>query len=474
MRTGVRQAYEPGDASSSVIALIVGLANGLRASGAPVSTGETLDAVRALAVVGPADRAVVRAALRATLIKEDAHEASFSRLFDLLFPIWSPAPNATDIGSPPDSAPDSAPGSAPGSAADLRGALVEALRRGDAAEVRLLLEQAVRQWAGPDAGRSNERHQVQRVLRRLDLATVMQQVARGDPDRSALQRRVDTAEAAARTEEVRRMLERLIADRSSGPPAISGAPAIPPAETDLADRHILRAGPDEIAALRATVRPLARRLATRLGRRRRKGRGRLDMRRTLRSSMSSGGVPLDPQLRRRSPTKPDLVILCDVSGSMAQFAPFALALLHALHAEFRRVRSWVFVDGIVEITDVLESASGVVDVHRLLSRRGLVAGDGRSDYARAFGAFLSSWGDLVTGRTTVLVVGDGRSHDRRPAIPEAAEVYRLARRMYWLNPEPGQEWNTGDSVIARYAAHCTQLFEVSTLRQLSACVAAIV
>jgi uncharacterized protein with von Willebrand factor type A (vWA) domain len=197
------------------------------------------------------------------------------------------------------------------------------------------------------------------------------------------------------------------------------------------------------------------------------------MRRTIRRSMGSGGVPLDPQLRRRSPTRPDLVILCDVSGSVAQFAPFALALLGALHAEFRRVRSWVFVDGIVEVTDVVAAAPGVVDAHRLLGRRGLVAGDGRSDYARAFTAFLSSWGELVTGKTTVLVIGDARGHDRRPALAEMAELLRRARRLYWLNPEPRREWDTGDSVMSGYEARSTQAFEVSTLRQLSACVAAI-
>src|SRR5262249_24118991 len=152
---------------------------------------------------------------------------------------------------------------------------------------------------------------------------------------------------------------------------------------------------------------------------------------------------------------------------VSQFAPFTLSLLHALHEEFRRVRSWVFIDGIVEVTDFLDSAPGVLDAHHLLGRRGLVAGDGRSDYRRAFSEFLRRWPDTVPGKTTVLVVGDARSHERLPALQELAELHRLGRRLYWFNPEPRPEWDTSDSTMSAYAAHTTGVFEVSTLRQLS-------
>jgi uncharacterized protein len=467
MRTDVRQAYDPAEVPSRLVGLVVGLANGLRAAGVPVATSETLEAVTALAAVGPADRGTVRAALRTTLVKDAAQDAVFARLFDLLFPHWPAAAGTGAEGLQAPAGP--ATGGVPGGEQELGAALVDALRRGDDHQVEVLLQDAVRQWAGIDGSPGSERHHLRRVLRRLDLNGVLQQVARGDPERSELRRRVDTAEAAAAVERVQRLLEQLVAERVGERPAAAPRPL----EVDIADRPILRAGPDEIAALRAAVRPLARRLATRLGRRRRRGQGRLDVRRTIRRSMSSGGVPIEPQLRRRSPTKPDLVILCDVSGSVAQYAPFALALLGALHTEFRRVRSWVFVDGIVEVTDVLAATPGVVDAHRLLARRGLVAGDGRSDYSRAFAAFLAGWDEHVSSKTTVLVIGDARSHGRRPALAETAELHRLARRLYWLNPEPRREWDTGDSVMGHYAAHSTQVFEVSTLRQLAACVAAI-
>jgi uncharacterized protein len=162
-----------------------------------------------------------------------------------------------------------------------------------------------------------------------------------------------------------------------------------------------------------------------------------------------------------------------VSGSTAQFAPFTLALLHAVHQEFRRVRSWVFVDGIVEITGLLQDAPGVLDPRHLLDRRGLLARDGRSDYTLAFGRFLDQWPDAVGPQTTVIVAGDARSHDRIPALPQVRELARLSRRLYWLDPEPRADWGTADSAMRLYAPHCTGVFEVSTLRQLADCVGTI-
>ena len=198
------------------------------------------------------------------------------------------------------------------------------------------------------------------------------------------------------------------------------------------------------------------------------------MRRTIRASMGYGGLPVNPVLRRRRPTKPDLMVLCDVSGSTAQFAPFTLTLLHAVHQEFRRVRSFAFIDGIVEITDFLEGSPGVLDPVHLLGRRGLIVKDGRSDYALALAAFLRTWSGAVTAKTTVIIVGDARSHDRAPATTQVAALGHKARRLYWLNPEPHREWDTVDSRATEYAVHCTAAFEVATIRDLISAVTQIV
>jgi uncharacterized protein with von Willebrand factor type A (vWA) domain len=464
MRTGVHEAYDAGLVRTTVLPVLA-LVRRLRAGGVPVSTGETIDAARALAAVDLAARRQVHAALRATLLKDANHDDVFDRAFEALFP----RPSAHRP-APPDPAdrPPTGPGGGDGDG-DPGQLLANALLAGTDAAVAQLLEDAVERWAGSADDRSVEHH-TQRVLRRLDLARLYRQVLRPELDADPLQRAIDATEADQRVEEVMRRIRELVAAHLGQPGA--GEPA--ERRDPLDETPLLRAGPDELAALRSAVRPLARRLATRLHRQsRRRGRGSLDMRRTLRRSLSAGGVPAEIVLRRRRPTKPELVVLCDVSGSTAQFAPFTLALLHAVHQEFRRVRSFVFVDGIVEITELLESAPGVLDPRHLLDRRGLLARDGRSDYTLAFGRFLAAWPDVVGPQTTVIVAGDARSHDRPAALPQLAELARLSRRLYWLDPEPRTDWHTADSAMPLYAAHCTGVFEVSTLRQLADCVAAI-
>lgn len=471
VRTPVRSAYGTGDLGSTVVQRVVALVHMLRDSGAGVSTGETLDATRALLSVDLADRGVVRAALRSTLVKGDAFESTFDRLFDICFPRQRFRASAPEYGPSAPPAPGAGEPSEPDEAA-FREALADALRDNASDTVLDLASGALDRWAGIEENASTARHHAQRVLRRIDLDALFRAMVAGQADRSELDRQIDRTEALAGVAALRALLEELAAARLADR-AVPAHEQGRPRPSDIEDVPILEATRDELTALRAAVRPLARRLATRLGRRHRKGRGRLDMRRTIRRSMSTGGVPLDPVIRRRAPTRPDIVVLCDVSGSVATFVPFMLSLLHALHDEFPRVRSWVFVDGIAEITEILQRSPGILDPRHLLARRGLVAADGRSDYARALRTFIATWPDAVTPRTTVLIVGDARSHDRRPAIEELTELRRLSRRLYWLNPEPRREWDDDDSRISLYSIRCTGVFEVSTLAQLEDCVAQI-
>lgn len=439
--------------AEAAIASVVALAHRLRGSGVAVSTGEVLDSVRALAVVDVESRAQVRMALRSALVKDATKFADFDRIFDEIYPrAVMQRPDAIAEGTPPDSAPDA-------------GELIRALQEGDLEQVRHLLDPAVDAYSGVEAQRSVEHH-TQRVLRRMDLAEIYRRYLTADQERSEFDRALAGGEAQRAMDQMRDLIERMVAQRL--PPAQHQ-----PVNSDLAEIDLLHANPDELIKLRQALRPLARQLAARLGQRKRRGAGSLDMRRTIRASIGTGGVPVAPALRRRRPTRPDLVVLCDLSGSTAEFAPFILALLQAVHQEFARVRSFVFVDGVVEITNLLDSSPGVIDPRHLLDRRGLVAGDGRSDYQRAFRTFLGTWPDSVTARTTVLIVGDARSHDREPALAEVAELSRTSRRLFWFNPEPAEQWDTDDSRCSDYANLCNAIFEVGTLRQLVESVAAI-
>ncbi|MEO5898706.1 MAG: VWA domain-containing protein, partial [Ilumatobacteraceae bacterium] len=180
-----------------------------------------------------------------------------------------------------------------------------------------------------------------------------------------------------------------------------------------------------------------------------------------------GGVPIDVVERRRFPHRPDLVLLCDVSGSVAPFAQFTLLLVNALHRELRTVRSFAFVDGVAEVTDLFADAVHDLDVHRLVERRGVVGLAGHSDYGRAFGQFVEHHLGAISTRTTVLICGDGRSNHLPPGADALRRIAARARCVYWLNPEPRAEWDTTDSVITALRPACREVFEVRTVRHLA-------
>jgi len=441
-----------------VPAAIVSLVHRLRSGGLAVSTSEVLDAAQAMAALPLQRRTDLRTALKSTLVKDASHEVLFERSFDAVFPRVHP-----------DRIPASQATTGPAGDEQLMDDLVRAMREGDLDQIDGLLDQAVDRYAGTERPTGSAGHHTQRALRRMDLSQLYRRALDQGQGQSPAERAIDAAEAAAMMDSMRMRMENLVAGRLRDT-AIDTHQSL----QDPEDRPLLLAGPDELAAMRQAMRPLARRLATRLGNRRRRGTAGLDMRRTIRASMGTGGVPVNPVLRRRRPTKPDLIVLCDVSGSTAEFAPFTLTLLHAVHQEFRRVRSFVFVDGIVEITDILADSPGVLEPRLLLGRRGLVAQDGRSDYQRVLASFLSTWTDAVTAKTTVIIAGDARSHRRPSAARELAELQHRARRLYWLNPEPRSDWDTLDSCATLYGRFCTNSFEVATIRQLIAAVSQIV
>jgi len=447
--------------------LVLALVARLRAGGVPVSTSEVLDAVGSLVHMDLTSRSEVRSALRATLVKDVTHEVLFRRSFEAIFPRLR-----HDRGDDDPTGTAASEGGAGQADDELLDSVVRALREGEDEDIDQALDEAMTRFAGKqDDGRSAGHH-TQRVLRRMNIPDLYRRYLEAGADgekESAFARGVGAAEARAAMDQMSRRMTDLFSGRLREGDGVAAQQL-----DDLQDRQLLRAGADELAAMRMAMRPLARRLAAKLGAQRRRGGSGLDMRRTIRASMGTGGVPVKPALRRRRPTKPDLVVLCDVSGSTAQFAPFTLTLLHAVHEEFRRVRSFVFIDGIVEITELLGASPGVLDPHHLLSKRGLIAKDGRSDYARALTTFLATWGDSVTAKTTVIISGDARSHDREAATSIVAELQHRARRLYWLNPEPRVEWDTLDSRASEYANHCTDAFEVSTIRQLTAAVTQIV
>ena len=232
--------------------------------------------------------------------------------------------------------------------------------------------------------------------------------------------------------------------------------------------EFLRASGDQLRQMRKAVAPLARMLATRLAARRRRSRaGAIDLRKTLRKSMSTGGVPIDLVLRKPRPARPELVVLCDVSGSVAGFSHFTLLLVHALRQQFSRVRVFAFIDTTDEVTHLFgPDADLAVAVQRITREAGVYTRDGHSDYGNAFVSFTENFHNVLSPRSSLLVLGDGRNNYRNPAADVLAHMVTASRHAHWLNPEPRHLWGSGDSAVPRYEGIIT-MHECRSAKQLA-------
>jgi len=351
--------------------------------------------------------------------------------------------------------------------------LFKSLLSADDALMNAVARNAVERYAGMEPGRPvGGTYYLYRTLRNLDLdgvlAKLMGQAQDGAPGGlTDLEERLAGDEYKARIEKFRRAVEteirrRLVEDRGAEALARSVRKPLPE------DIDVMHATRDELAVLHRVLQPLSRKLAVRLARKRRHGRkGPLDFRATMRRSLSTGGVPIEPRFRHPRPSKPEIFVIADISGSVASFARFTLHLVYAISSQFSKVRSFVFVDGIDEVTRFFE---GVVDPAEAVARINLEADviwvDGHSDYGHALTEFHRRWGDQVTSRSSVLLLGDARNNYHASQSWVVEDLQRKARHVFWLNPEPRDYWGSGDSIVGEYAAHCDEVVECRTLRQL--------
>ena len=352
--------------------------------------------------------------------------------------------------------------------------LYQALRHGDEALMRALARQAVTRFAGMEPGRPvGGTYYLYRTLRNLDLDQVLERLMEHARRRrpASPSRRSRSASSATssrhRIDQLKKEVEaeirrRLVADR--GVEAMAKTLRKPLPE----DVDFMHASREELASLRKAIYPLTRKLAVRLARKRRHGRkGPLDFRATVRHSLSYGGVPADPKFRYPRPAKPEIFVVADISGSVAAFARFTLHLVYAISSQFSRVRSFVFIDGIDEVTRFFEGVDDIGEaVHRVNTEADVVWVDGHSDYGHAFEVFWQRYGREIGPKTTVLVLGDARNNYHASQAWVIKEMRKKARHVYWLNPEPRAYWDTGDSIVGEYGVHCDGTFECRNLRQL--------
>lgn len=442
----------------------LGFLDALRRAGLPVSTTEDLDAMAALALVPWADRDLVRDVYSGTVVKKHLHRPTFDALFDLYFPqrIGGGVEDAADWAEKPD-APT-------GDNLDV----LESMRRRiqkvleenelDARLLSKLAGAAVSSFGKSDSAPA--RWSMYETLQRLDMQSLTNRLIERLTSEGTANDEAD-AVAQARVgrfvQAVHDDIERRIAESES--PERRGREMVQPVLDGL---DFTAARESDIVAMRHEIAPLARRLATRLARERRAhGGGALDFRRTIRASTATGGVPLVTHHRAKRPHRTDVVVLCDISGSVADFARFTLMLVFALRDVFQSLRAFTFVDDVTEVTDRLRPGADLAEVLIDLAgstRQALLSG--KSDYGSVFTRFAAEHADILTPRTTLLVLGDARSNYSSLGRTALTAMADRVKHAYWLNPEPRSRWGLADSAADEYA-NIIEMVECRNLNQLS-------
>jgi uncharacterized protein with von Willebrand factor type A (vWA) domain len=470
--------------------LLSGFIQELRRAGLPVSLTEALDAMEAVKHIPIEDRQTFKYALAATMVKADNHWRAFETVFEVYFSLRGPQYAVGEDGElDPDSLEEwlrqqmqqmRGEGRGPGSMSDmtpeeLAEMIYRALLNNDQAMLQAMARQAVTQFAGMEPGRPvGGTYYLYRTLRNLDLDGMLERLLeesrqQAGGELTSLEERLEREEFETRIDQLRKEIEaeirrRLVADR--GIEAMSKTLRKPLPE----DVDFMHASREEMVAIRKAIQPLTRKLAARLARKRRhERRGPLDFRATVRASLSYGGVPVEPKFKFPRPSKPEIMVVADISGSVAAFARFTLHLVYAIQNQFSKVRAFVFIDGIDEVTEYFQGEEDITRaVHRVNTEADVVWVDGHSDYGHAFQVFWDGWGHSINGKTTLMVLGDARNNYHATNAWMLKEANKKARHVYWLNPEPRSYWDTGDSVISEYGTHCDGVYECRNLRQLEA------
>ena len=474
---------------SPLLELLNGFIVELRQAGLPVSLTENLDAVAAVKHIPIEDREAFKYALAATLVKNHSHWRAFETVFEVYFSLRGDEYNLSDETSGDAPSEDSLStdneqqlGQMPGQGGGQEGLsqeqlaemLYRSLMNSDQNLMRVVSRVAVQRFAGMEPGRPvGGTYYLYRTLRNLDLEGVLERMLEEaesvETGLDSLSQKLVKDEYEHRIEELKKQIEaeirrRLVADR--GVEAMAKTLRKPLPE----DVDFMHASREEMVALKRAIWPLTRKLAARLARKRRHGRkGPLDFRNTVRHSLSYGGVPAEPKFKYPKPAKPEIMVIADISGSVAAFARFTLHLVYALNSQFSKVRSFVFIDGLDEVTPYFEGVDDITAaIHRVNTEADVIWVDGHSDYGHAFEVFNERYGKDVGPKTTVMILGDARNNYHASQSWVVKDLESKARKVFWLNPEPRSYWDTGDSIVSEYSTYCEGTFEVRNLRQLEA------
>lgn len=454
----------------------------LRRAGLRVSSSETLDGLLAAQIAGIDDREQMRAALRAAMVKRSRDIPTFDQIFDHFFGLQGEMP----LGQPMPGQGQPGEGDFPLDQSELEQAiqraqqalddlgeqisdLTEALLRGDMPEVLSKLAQAMQDARASQMENFLQRGRMtQEILRRLDWSRVVAEI------QALIQvlREMSEDELAdalqGRARDVHELFPRWVAEEVSSGFERHNPEWQPPVGPALAQKDFSEYTAAEVEAMSRQVDRLAQKLRDELSRRKRTGdRKRLDVSRTLRRSMRTAGVPMELLFREPRPSRLRLALICDVSSSVRNASRFMLQFVHSLQQQRGRVRSFVFIEDLTEVTNFFERNPLDAAVEMALTDADIPYW-AHSDFGRSFRMFLNNHSDAINSRTTVIVLGDGRSNFHAPQLDALATIRQRARRLLWLNPESQWGWGHGDSIIDLYARECDFLTECRNLEQLTA------
>ena len=464
---------------------LVEFVEALRGQGISVGPSETVDAGQVLATLGLGDRAALREGLACAVLRRADHRETYDAMFDLW---WPAALGARTVFVTEDEQAEERVLEphrlvhAPEDLEAMREMLLDLLARNEdladmderlIAMIAQIVEQYGKYTSSRGASYSSYQALKSMALDELEGKLLAGLLAPYGDDPTPTQEQIAKALAAQRITQLRKMVESETKRRTAEQLGREHVQmyGIPQLSENV---EFLRASGEQLRQMRKTVAPLARTLATRLAAKRRRRRaGQIDLRKTLRKSMSTGGVPIDVVLRKPRPARPELVVLCDVSGSVAGFSHFTLQLVHALRQQFSRVRVFAFIDTTDEVTHLFgPDADLAVAVQRITREAGVYTRDGHSDYGHAFVSFLDKYPNVLSPRSSLLVLGDGRNNYRNPETELLTHMVTASRHAHWLNPEPRNLWGSGDSAVPRYEDVIT-MHECRSAKQLAGVIDAL-
>jgi uncharacterized protein len=435
-----------------------------RGAGLQVSAAEGIDAARAVDIIGFADRTVLKDTLGLVLAKTPEEKAAYEEVFDLYFKRDEFSRDAPES-DPPQTERD--PFSIPAETSGGEGmggqggqSLGSLLASDDRATLATAMEQAAR-----EAGLENIRFFTQknlyarRILDRMGLRALERDMESmrqtGTPEGLGRAQFLEGKIEALR-DSIRDFVERNLLLFAKGETEKFREELLKSARLSNLERR-------DLDRMRVLVRQMAKKLAARYAKtRRRRLRGQLDTRRTLRRNMGWGGIPFITVWKQKRIEKPRVMVLCDVSGSVAAMAQFLLMFMYAINEALSDIRSFAFAGSLIEVSEILEKEPVEQAISKIMS----LIGFGSSNYGNSFADFEDGWMKFVTNKTTVIILGDARGNRTDPRTDVVGRLSQRSKRIIWLNPEYRSAWGTGDSDMYRYAPFCSLVTVCNTLRQL--------